>query len=602
MLKNAEKFGLKTLDALLGGGISPGSSILIVSDHQATKKQFFSSHFATEILSPSSQYEDSHVFNVVYSYPVHQVFVFFTDPIIKKAIEDRKFTLINCYGITQSPEEFKRYSITHLDNPNDVNKLRYLIGTIREEKCGEGCSTRWIFDDITNMVISIGSEDRVLQFLREMFYILKTYGDLGLFYVDSTAHSPKFVSSLENMVETVINLSVKDVSSVFIPHLRCVKNRFFGEELISYEVPYTVQKGKIVMQSDIFDNFESTKKNLIIQPGGTIELFGSDYIITTKQGLIKNTKAYYDSVNYDTYRKVSFDNGIEMGKSIYQNFVNKLHTNSETALNDLTKLFNSLGMGTLSTEKLDLKKGVAILHGHGLFHWKGAVRPIHSELGGVFAGVNEMITGEPWEFIETRCNATGDDFCEFLGGPLRELAPISQDIMSIKRDLEITREGELILRGTRILLMPRGTLINIVEAVEDITNRETAKEILYHAGEKMAMQFCNILSSKYNLQGIAILRAYAQIISTRGWGLVEIQDIDTEKGMMRALVKRSLIGSRKYMEPESQDYIPAGVFAGIMEYITKMKLSCEEIKCIAKGDNVCEFVVKPFETTSKTVL
>ncbi len=589
------------MDSLLGGGISAGSSILIVSDHQATKKQYFSSHFATEILG-SSQNEDSHVFNVVYSYPVHQVFVLYTDPIIKKAIEDRKFTVINCYGLTSSPDEFKKYSITHLENPNDVNKLRYLIGTIREEKCGIGCSTRWIFDDITNMVITIGSEDRVLQFLREMFYILKTYGDLGLFYVDRNAHSPKFVSSLENMVETVINLSVKDVSSVFVPHLRCVKNRFFGEELISYEVPYTVQKGKIVLQSDIFDNFESTKKNLIIQPGGAIELFGSEYIISTKDGLINNIKSYYDSVNYDTYRKVSFDNGKDMGKKIYQDFVNKLRTNSKTTLYDLTKLFNSLGMGTLKIEKLDLEKGVAIIHGNDLFHWKAAVRPIHAELSGIFAGVNEMITGEPWEFIETRCKATGDDFCEFLGGPLRELAPISQDIMSIKKDLEITREGELILRGTRILLMPRGTLIHIVEAVEDITNRETAKEILYHAGEKMAMQFCNVLSSKYNLQGIAILRAYAQIISTRGWGVVEIQDIDIEKGMMRALVKQSLIGSGKHLRPESQDYIPAGVFAGIMEYITKMKLSCEEIKCVAKGDNVCEFVVKPYETTSKTVL
>ncbi|MFX1451197.1 MAG: V4R domain-containing protein [Promethearchaeota archaeon] len=600
MLKDSEKFGLRTLDALLGGGISPGSSILMVSEHQATSKQYFSSHFATEIFN--SKYNDSHVFNVVYSYPVHQVFVFFTDPIIKKAIQDRRFSIINCYGITSSPEEFKEYSITHLDNPNDVNKLRYLIGTIREEKCSRNCATRWIFDDITNMVITIGSEDRVLQFLREMFYILKTYGDLGLFYVDRNAHSPKFVTSLENMVETVINLTIKEVSSVFIPHLRCVKNRFFGEELLSYEVPYTLQKGKIVMQSDILNNFESTKKNLIIQPNGTIELFGSDYIISTREGLINNIKSFYDSVTYDTFRKVSFDNGKEMGKKVYQNFVNKLRTNSETALSDLTKLFNSLGMGLLKIEKLDLKKGVAIIHGNELFYWKGATRSIHAELAGVFAGVNEMITGEPWEFIETRCIAAGDEFCEFLGGPLRELAPISQDIMSIKKDLEITREGELILRGTRILLMPRGTLLNIVEAVQDITNKDTAKEILYHAGERMAMQFCNILSSKYNLQGIAIIRAYAQIISTRGWGLVEIQDIDIENGMMRALVKRSLIGSGKHLEPEPQDYIPAGVFAGIMEYITKMKLTCEEVKCVAKGDNVCEFIVKPYETTSKTVL
>ncbi|MHA1299162.1 MAG: V4R domain-containing protein [Candidatus Helarchaeota archaeon] len=599
MIKDVEKFGLVTLDALLGGGISPGSSVLMVSDHPATRKEFFSTHFAEEILI--TQEQNCHVFNVVYSYPLRQVIEYNSNPVIKKAIENKKYTIINCYGITSYPEEFKNLSIVHLENANDVNKLRYIIGTLREKQPKDS-SVRWIIDDITNMVITIGSEDRVLQFLREFFHILKTNSDLGLFFVDRTAHTQKFVSSLESMVETVINLTVKDISAILIPHLRCVKNRFFGEELVSHEVPYNVHQGKIIMKSDIFDNFELTKNNLILQPDGRLELFGTEYVIVSKKGLLNSIKAYYDAVDYDTFRKVMFENGKSIGKKIYQDFVNKLRTDSSAVLPDMSKLFNSLGFGSITTYKFDIKKGIAIIRGNDLFHWKGALRPIHSELAGVFAGATESITGEPWEYIESRCIATGDEVCEFLGGPLRALAPISQDIMSIKNDLEVSRDGELSLRGTRILLMPRGTLLNIVEAVEDITDKNTTKEILYHAGERMAMQFCNILSSRYNLKGVGMIRAYAQIISTRGWGLVELQDIDIKKGSMRAIVKKSLIGSGKEVETEPVDYIPAGVFAGIMEYITKMKLICKEIKCVAMGDNHCEFVVKPYETTSRTVI
>ncbi|MHA1377242.1 MAG: V4R domain-containing protein [Candidatus Helarchaeota archaeon] len=599
MLKNVEKFGLKTLDALLGGGIAPGSSVLMVSDHPGTRKQFFSLHFAEEILN--SEKDNSHVFNVVYSYPLHQVIELYPDPIIKKALKEKKYTIVNCYGITTYHDEFKDLSIVHLENANDINKLRYIIGTLREEQPPDS-RIRWIFDDITNMVITIGSEDRVLQFLRDAFHILKTYGDLALFFVDRTPHSPKFVSSLESMVETVINLTVKDISSVLVPHLRCVKNRFFGEELLSHEVPYTFHHGKILMKSEIFDNFELMKKNLVLQNDGRLELFGTDYIIVTKEGLIKELKAFYNSVEYDSYRKILFENGSEIGKKIYQNFMTKIHTSSNTVFPDISKLFNSLGFGKIKINKLDLEKGIAIIHGEDLFHFKGANRPIHSELAGIFAGASESISGEPWEFIESRCIATGDEFCEFLGGPLRELAPLSQDITNIKNDLEVSRDGELSLRGTRILLMPRGTLLNIVEAVEDITDKDTTTEILYHAGERMAMQFCNILSSRYGLKGVGMIRAYAQIISTRGWGLVELKDIDIEKGTMRAVVKKSLIGSGRKVETDPVDYIPAGVFAGIMEYITKMKLVCEEIKCVAKGDNYCEFIVRPYETTSKTVL
>ena len=598
MLKNVEKFGLKSLDALLGGGLSPGSSVLMVSDHQATRKQAFSSDFSEEILKSE---EKNHVFNVVYSYPLHQVVELNSNPVIKNAIENKNYTIINCYGITAYPEEFKNLSIVHLENSNDVNKLRYIIGTLREG-IPKGCSVRWIFDDITNMVITIGSEDRVLQFLREVFSILKTYGDLGLFYVDRKAHTSKFVSSLENMVETVINLTVKEISSILVPHLRCVKNRFFGEELLSYEVPYTFNKGKIIMKSDILDNFDVTKKNLILQPEGTLKLFGADYVMTSKQSLINYHKVIFDSVDYDTFRKVLFEKGKEIGKEIYQDFENKWRIDNVTILFAVAKLFRSIGIGSLQGKKLDFKKGVAIIHAQGLFHWEEASRPIHAEIAGILAGAAECITSEPWEFIESRCIAAGDDFCEFLGGPLRELAPLSQDIMSIKNDLEISRDGELSLRGARILLMPRGTFRSIVEAVEDITNDKTTKEILYHAGERMAMQYCNYLSSRFNLKGIGIIRTYAQMISTRGWGLVEILDVDFENGTMKARVNNPLLGSARNLKPEPQDYIPAGVFAGIMEFITKKKLICNEIKCVAKGDSVCEFIVKPFETTSKTVL
>ena len=56
----------------------------------------------------------------------------------------------------------------------------------------------------------------------------------------------------------------------------------------------------------------------------------------------------------------------------------------------------------------------------------------------------------------------------------------------------------------------------------------------------MALQFCQILTTKYKLRGMSIIRAYAQIVGTRGWGITEIKEIDLEKGYMRAIVKNPL--------------------------------------------------------------
>ena len=251
---------------------------------------------------------------------------------------------------------------------------------------------------------------------------------------------------------------------------------------------------------------------------------------------------------------------------------------------------------------MDIDNGLIVVQSKELFKWEGAIRPIHAVICGGISFIAEMFSGESYEVIETRCTATGDDFCEFIGSPSRELAPLSQDLVKIKDELIIDKSGSLTLFGSRVLLIPQGTLMHLIDATEDLTDKEKSKEILYHAGERMALQFCQILTAKYKLRGMSIIRAYSQIVATRGWGITDIKEIDLDKGYMRAIVKNPLIGTRDSPDKEAKDYISAGVFAGMLEFVTKKKLICEEVKCIARGDEYCEFIVRPFESYSDLVL
>ncbi|MHC1591459.1 MAG: hypothetical protein ACXQS8_05195, partial [Candidatus Helarchaeales archaeon] len=65
-----EKFGIATLDSLLGGGITPGSAILMISEHPSTQFSNFSDYFAGETIRKSP---DSKVILINYGYPAHHV-------------------------------------------------------------------------------------------------------------------------------------------------------------------------------------------------------------------------------------------------------------------------------------------------------------------------------------------------------------------------------------------------------------------------------------------------------------------------------------------------------------------------------------------------
>ncbi len=596
-----EKFGLDGLDELLGGGLAPGSSVLMISEGVGTRKRTFSYHFSYETLKNPN----GHVFIVDYSIPAHNLIRFSRIfEYNKKAVEENRFKVINCYGLIKEQGQLSDYPIYDLQNPNDVSKLRFIIDKLRKE-IDENHSVRWIFDDITSMTITIGQEEKVLRFLREIFHTLKAFGkegDLGLFYIDRNSHSKMFVSGLENLVETVIHLNVKEISNVLVPHLRVMKNRFFGENVLNSEVPYTFYQGQIKMRSELMRNFNLIKKNLISQPDGTLELFEQKYMLTPLIEFTKIFKNLFESLDYNDYRRITYELGRQSSADYYNKYVNYFNVKKNDIPFIIAKQYTSLGYGNLELKKMDVDNGLIVVHSKHLFKWDGAIRPIHSVMCGGISYIAEMFSGESYEVIETRCRATGDDFCEFIGSPSRELAPLSQDLVRIKDELVIDRDGALTLFGSRVLLIPKGTLLHIIDATEDIVGYERSKEILYHAGERMALQFCQILTSKYKLRGMSIIRAYAQIVGTRGWGITEIKEIDLDKGYMKAVVKNPLIGSRDSKDTVAKDFISAGVFAGMLEFVTKKKLTCEETMCIAKGDPYCEFVVKPLESYSDLVM
>lgn len=597
MRRPSEKFGIEALDRLLGGGIAPGSAILIISEHPATNKGAYTRYFAREQLNR----DEGRVFVIDYHYPPHHFFELpklITGPsTLESVIEANRYYLINCYGPVTYPEPFSfKNAIIDVDKPNDIAKVKYVIDKAREDACEPNERARWVFDDITNMFITIGDEGKALRFFRMMFQKIKSDDDLGIFYLDRKAHSNQFISALENMADIIINLRVKEISNIFVPHLRILKNRYYGEQLISTEVPYTFTKDGIRIQTRMLGDFEVIKKNLTLTSEHNLELLGLKYLLVPQKQYVELVQSLYERLDYDEFVKVYYEIGRVAGNEFYDYLTSFYQTEELTRPYAVMRQAGIFGSGEIIAKTFDLEKGIAIIHLMNLWTFK-ASNPIHQEAAGYCTAILEKITGDVWDTIETKCTATGDDYCELVSSPARELGFLNLDLQKTKDQLTIDSEGSLSLMGMRMLLMPRGTLMNIIESIEDLVGEDRATEIMYHAGERMALQFAKQISERFNIEGEAIFRAYAQIVGVRGWGITEIQEADLNTGYARVTLKNSILGTSMRQKHRESDALVAGVLAGIFEFITKQKIICREVKCIAKGDTICEFVAEPL--TSK---
>ncbi len=593
MKKYTEKFGIHSLDDLLGGGINPGSAILITSEHPATNKGAFTGYFALEQLDRT----DGKVFIVEYNYPPHHFFnlpeMMASPSFLESVIRQNRYYVVNCYGIVEYPDTFQfQDAIIPVDKPNDIAKVKYILDKAREDCCAPAENARWIFDDITNMFITIGDEGKVLRFFRQLFQLLKTKDDLGLFYLDRNAHSTQFVSALENMSDIIINLRVKEFSGIYIPHLRIIKNRYYGGNVISTEVPYSFTADGIRIQSKMLDDFEVLKKNLVITPDNNLELYGLKYRITPYNQIIQLNQRLYNKLSYEEYCKILFEVGKASGQNFYQHLTSFFKTTEFERPYAILRQIGVFGNGKLTLKTFDLKKGVVIIHIENLPTFQ-ASNPIHQEAAGFLTALLETYSNRPWDTIETKCTACGDPHCELIASPAGELGFLNIDLQKTKDLLSIDTKGSLELMGMRVLLMPRGTLMSILESAEDLVGPQGAADIMYNAGEHLGIKFAKQISERFNLTGEAIFRAYAQVVGVRGWGITEIKEVNLETGYARVTLKNSLIGSSMTQKHAASDAIVAGVIAGIFEFISKQKIVCREVKCIAKGDDICEFIAEP---------
>ncbi len=182
------------------------------------------------------------------------------------------------------------------------------------------------------------------------------------------------------------------------------------------------------------------------------------------------------------------------------------------------------------------------------------------------------------------------------------LESLKAALKSLKSKIEVDEEGRIKFNGVRYIFMDQRLFMSSFEGIMDVLGA-SMKSFMYPSLEITGYTVANQLMS----QGVPpeeTLEAYAEYSGTRGWGVSEVVKKNLDKPEVVVRMYNQFIADwlRRNVNDLSVRF-PfyecgwganwVGVVRAVLEKLGRKppKLTFREPKCLARGDNYCEFVV-----------
>ena len=169
----------------------------------------------------------------------------------------------------------------------------------------------------------------------------------------------------------------------------------------------------------------------------------------------------------------------------------------------------------------------------------------------------------------------------------------------IKDTKFIDEKGEIWILGSRVAIVNIGIFKSFRESMLRIAG-PAGERMIYLAAREHTKTYVVYMIEKSKVAQIAsktglgkkyITEQVAQILTQFGYGKMMVEKIDGEE--MIASLENSVIGMQYENSEKPVCTHIAGLIAGGATAIYGKEYDCKETECIAKGDPVCRFVIRP---------
>lgn len=161
----------------------------------------------------------------------------------------------------------------------------------------------------------------------------------------------------------------------------------------------------------------------------------------------------------------------------------------------------------------------------------------------------------------------------------------------LKRNISYGERGEVSICNKEYLITPLNTFLFLFKELEKKLGMHEYRELMRDYGESLGLKITNYLRSEYGLKGNELLKEALNYFLIRGWGRIVKKEGNLDSGIFRMSSFETL--SHYYGKSDHKVCaIVESILLGILEGVTGKKWSCRETRCIAVGDDLCEFEAK----------
>jgi len=142
-------------------------------------------------------------------------------------------------------------------------------------------------------------------------------------------------------------------------------------------------------------------------------------------------------------------------------------------------------------------------------------------------------------------------------------------------------------------VMPVELFGSLFDEIEKILTPSGFAAVFYIAGKRTGAFIAGLLAKRYGLEGKSLILALFQATQAIGWGQIEDFNIDRKELVGKLKVRMGFEALLRGHRKERGCHWTRGFIAGFLGEVIGKSLEAVELKCVAAGDEICEFEVKP---------
>jgi len=168
-------------------------------------------------------------------------------------------------------------------------------------------------------------------------------------------------------------------------------------------------------------------------------------------------------------------------------------------------------------------------------------------------------------------------------------------------------DGKIEVLGNRYIMLDASDLL-ILQDIDKTKTYSTAKNMsknnlknlvehasVYKGIKDQSMKNIAELSKKIGKTDDGVIKTLQSLFEIYGLGKLEILNLDNANKKVLLRIKGSSLALAQLEKGKAKTPVctlTSGVLAGIFSYIFKKDVDCIEKKCLAKGEEICEFAVE----------